>query len=106
MILREWSTFFVSPFSLGQGVFFWTNLTDVLENIKGRVTCVETIMDWTWLDPVDYNALPNFAFDAMFKLTGIEIGLVGDQEMYGMTQITFKKLQTDKNHMGTDCGKN
>ena len=59
------------------------------------MTCVETIMDWTCLDPVDDNALPNFVFDAMFKLTGIEIGLVCDQEMYGMTQITFKKVQTD-----------
>ena len=32
----------------------------------------------------------------MFKLTGIEIGLVCEQEMNGMTQITFKQVQTDK----------
>ena len=36
------------------------------------------------LDPVYYYTLPNFAFDAMLKLTGIEIDLVYNQEMYEM----------------------
>ena len=40
------------------------------------------------LDPVYYYTLPNFAFDAMLKLTGIEIDLVYDQEMYEM--ITWR----------------
>ena len=40
------------------------------------------------LDPVYYYTLPNFAFDAMLKLTGIEIDLVCDQEMYEM--ITWR----------------
>ena len=40
------------------------------------------------LDPVYYFTLPNFAFDAMLKLTGIEIDLVYDQEMYEM--ITWR----------------
>ena len=40
------------------------------------------------LDPVYYSTLPNFAFDAMLKLTGIEIDLVYDQEMYEM--ITWR----------------
>ena len=54
------------------------------------------------LDPVYYYTLPNFAFDAMLKLTGIEIHLVYNQEMYamieaglrgGMTQTTCKKVE-------------
>ena len=61
-----------------------------------------------------YCTLPNFDFDAMLKLTGIEIGSVYDQEMYemieaglrgGMTQTTCKKIQTNNSHMGTDYGK-
>ena len=31
---------------------------------------------WITVDPVYYYTLPNFAFDAMLKLTGIEIDLV------------------------------
>ena len=32
--------------------------------------------------PFFYYTLPNFAFDAMLKLTGIETDLVYNQEMY------------------------
>ena len=56
------------------------------------------------LDPVYYYTLPKFAFDAMLKLTGIEIDLVYNQEMYamieaglrgGMTQTTCKKVEAN-----------
>ena len=63
------------------------------------------------LDPVYYYTLPNFAFDAMLKLTGIEIDLVYDQEMYemieaglrgGMTQTTCKKVEANNKYMGSE----
>ena len=59
---------------------------------------------------LDYT-LPNFAFDAMLKLTGIEIDLVYNQEMYdmieaglrgGMTQTTCKKVEANDKYMGDD----
>ena len=58
------------------------------------------------LDPIYYYTLPNSAVDAMLKLTGIEIDLVYNQEMYamieaglrgGMTQTTCKKVEANKN---------
>ena len=67
------------------------------------------------LDPVYYYTLPNFAFDAMLKLTGIEIDLVYNQEMYemieaglrgGMTQTTCKKVEANNKYMGSDYDKN
>ena len=63
------------------------------------------------LDPVYYYTLPNFAFDAMLKLTGVEIDLVYDQDMYemietglrgGMTQAACKKVEANKIYMGDD----
>ena len=48
------------------------------------------------VDPIFTNTLPSFACDAMLKFTGVETGLVCDQDMYemmdaglrGMTQTT------------------
>ena len=63
------------------------------------------------LDPVYYYTLPNFAFDAMLKLTGVEIDLVYDQDMYemietglrgGMTQTACKKVEANHIYMGDD----
>ena len=63
------------------------------------------------LDPVYYYTLPNSAVDAMLKLTGIEIDLVYNQEMYamieaglrgGMTQTTCKKVEANNKYMGDD----
>ena len=65
------------------------------------------------LDPVYYYTLPNFAFDALLKLTGIEIDLVYNQEMYamieaglrgGMPQTTCKKVEANSIYiyMGDD----
>ena len=80
-------------------------LTDVFENFR------DTCLSYYGLDPV----LPNFAFDAMLKLTGIEIDLVYDQEMYemieaglrgGMTQTTCKKVEAYNKYMGSDYDKN
>ena len=84
-------------------------LTDVFENFR------DMCLSYYGLDPVYYYTLPNFAFDAMLKLTGIEIDLVYDQEMYemieaglrgGMTQTTCKKVEANNKYMGSDCDKN
>ena len=45
-------------------------LTDVFENFR------DMCLSYYGLDPVYYYTLPNFAIDAMLKLTGIEIDLV------------------------------
>ena len=57
-------------------------LTDVFEKYS------DMCLSYYGLDPVYYYILPNFAFDAMLKLTGIETDLVYDQEMYEM--ITWR----------------
>ena len=84
-------------------------LTDVFENFR------DMCLSYYGLDPVYYYTLPNFAFDAMLKLTGIEIDLVYDQEMYemieaglrgGMTQTTCKKVEANNKYMGSDYDKN
>ena len=84
-------------------------LTDVLENFR------DMCLSYYGLDPVYYYTLPNFAFDAMLKLTGIEIDLVYNQEMYemieaglrgGMTQTTCKKVEANNKYMGSDYDKN
>ena len=80
-------------------------LTDVFENFR------DMCLSYYGLDPVYYYTLPNFAFDAMLKLTGIEIDLVYNQEMYemieaglrgGMTQTTCKKVEANNKYMGSD----
>ena len=80
-------------------------LTDVFENFR------DMCLSCYGLDPVFYYTLPNFAFDAMLKLAGIEIDLVYNQEMYemieaglrgGMTQTTCKKVEANNKYMGSD----
>ena len=80
-------------------------LTDVFENFR------DMCLSYYGLDPVYYYALPNFAFDAMLKLTGIDIDLVYNQEMYemieaglrgGMTQTTCKKVEANNKYMGSE----
>ena len=84
-------------------------LTDVFENFR------DMCLSYYGLDPVYYYTLPNFAFDAMLKLTSIEIDLVYNQEMYemieaglrgGMTQTTCKKVEANNKYMGSDYDKN
>jgi len=47
-----------------------------------RVMC----LNYYGLDPAYQYTVPNFAFDAMLKLTGIELDLVYDQEMNEMIE--------------------
>ena len=80
-------------------------MTDVFE--KFRDIC----LSFYGLDPVYYYTLPNFAFDAFLALTGVEIDLVYNQEMYemkeaglrgGMRQTTRKKVEAKNKYMGDD----
>ena len=84
-------------------------LTDIFENFR------DVCMKDYGLDPAYYYTLPNFAFDAMLKMTGIEIDLIYDQDMYemieaglrgGMTQTTCKKVEANNKYMGEDYDKN
>ena len=59
-------------------------LTNIFE--KNRDVC----MKYYGLDPAYYYTLPNFAFDAMLKMTGIEIDLIYDQEMYEMIEAGLR----------------
>ena len=83
-------------------------LTDVFENFR------DMCLSFYGLDPVYYYTLPKLTFDAMLKLTDIEIDLVYNQEMYelievglcgGMTQTTRKKVEANKKYMGDDYDK-
>ena len=56
-------------------------------------------MKYYGLDPAYYVSLPNVAWDAMLKMTGIKIDLVHDQDMYemiekrkrcGVCQVSYK----------------
>ena len=78
-------------------------LTDVFENLRDRC-----------LSLYEYYIQPNFAFDALLKLTGIEIDLVYDQERFemieaglrgGMTQTPCKKVEANNKYMGDDYDK-
>jgi hypothetical protein len=51
-------------------------LCDVFENF--RLFCLEKFM----LDPVHYITLPSFAWDACLKLTGVQLDLLTDPDMY------------------------
>eukprot|EP00972_Heterocapsa_arctica_P045179 6670301-Heterocapsa_arctica.AAC.1 len=46
----------------------------------------DTRMTYYGLDPAHYYALPNFAWDAMLKMTKISLELVHDKEMYEMLE--------------------
>ena len=83
-------------------------LTDIFENFRG--VCIKDY----GLDLAYYYTLPNFAFDAMLKLTGVEIDLVYEQEMYemieaglrgGMTQTICKKAEANNKYMEEDHDK-
>ena len=84
-------------------------LTDIFENFR------DVCMKYYGLDPAYYYTLPNFAFDAMLKMTGVEIDLIYDQEMYemieaglrgGMCMVSTKKVEANNQYMGEEYDKN
>ena len=83
-------------------------LTDIFENFR------DVCMKYYGLDPAYYYTLPNFAFDAMLKMTGVEIDLIYDREMYemieaglrgGMCMVSTKKVEANNKYMGEDYDK-
>ena len=83
-------------------------LTDIFENFR------DVCMKYYGLDPAYYHTLPNFAFDAMLKMTGVEIDLIYDQEMYemidaglrgGMCMVSTKKVEANNKYMGEEYDK-
>ena len=72
-------------------------------------------MKYYGLDPAYYYTLPNFAFDAMLKMTGVEIDSIYDQEMYEMIEaglrgrmcmVSTKKVEANNKYMGEEYDKN
>eukprot|EP00972_Heterocapsa_arctica_P074090 10937493-Heterocapsa_arctica.AAC.1 len=53
-------------------------LADVFENVRNM--CLE----YYGLDPAHYLTLPNYAWDAMLKMTGIQLEQIHDKDMYEM----------------------
>ena len=80
-------------------------LTDIFDNFR------DVCMKYYGLDPAYYYTLPNFAFDAMLKMTGVEIDLIYDQEMHemieaglrgGMCMVSTKKVEANNTYIGEE----
>jgi hypothetical protein len=65
-------------------------------------------MTYYGLDPAHYYTLPNFAWDAMLKMTKVSLDLVHDKEMYemlekgkrgGMCQVSHKHVLANNKYM-------
>ena len=77
-------------------------LADVFENF--RTMCVE----YYGLDPAHYYTLPNYAWDAMLKITEVELDQISDRDMYemienglrgGMCQVGHKHVKANNTYM-------
>lgn len=77
-------------------------LTDIMENFR------ETAMTYYGLDPCHYLSLPNFAWDAMLKMTGVKLDQITDINMYqmiekglrgGISMITHRHAQANNKYM-------
>ena len=85
------------------------NIYDEMQDVVVRTR------SYTIIDSDELQEALNNMRNAMLKLTGIEIDLVYDQEMYemieaglrgGMTQTTCKKVEAYNKYMGSDYDKN
>ena len=77
-------------------------LSDIFENFRNKC------MDFYGLDPVYYFTLPNYAWDVMLKMTGVELEPVIDVDMYqmiekglrgGMCQVSHKHAVANNKYM-------
>jgi hypothetical protein len=77
-------------------------LADVFGNFRKEA------MLYYKLDPAHYYTLPGYAWDAMLKMTGIELDLITDMDMYlmiekgircGMTQVSLKHVVANNKYM-------
>lgn len=77
--MKVWKTFELKTLVEYHDLYLTTDvllLADVFE--KFRKTCFETYH----LDPAHYYSSPGLAWDAMLKMTGIELELVNDRELH------------------------
>ena len=81
-------------------------LADVFENF--RTMCI----DYYGLDPSHYYTLPNSAWDAMLKKTGIVLEHITDLDMYemlesglrgGMCQVSHKNVKANNKYLDNYC---
>ena len=91
-----WSTFGCQNFKDYHDHYLMTDvllLADVFEQFR------ETGMEFYGLDPAQYLTLPSFSWDALLKLTNIELQLISDPEMFlffesnirgGISQISHR----------------
>lgn len=100
-----WKTFNIA--NLGEYHDFYLRgdvslLTDIMENFR------ETAMTYYGLDPCHYLSLPNFAWDCMLKMTGVELDQITDINMYqmiekglrgGISMITHRHAQANNKYM-------
>ena len=88
--MGEWHDLYLTCDVLG--------LADVMENFR------EACMKDDGLDPLHYFTLPGYSWDAMLKMTKVEIQLMKDQEMYkfaedavrgGVSQISKRRAKAN-----------
>ncbi|CAB3978450.1 Hypothetical predicted protein [Paramuricea clavata] len=103
--LNVWNTFNMKTMRNYHDVYLITDiflLTDVMENF--RKVCKTNY----GLDPMWYYTAPGLAWDAALKLTGVELDLISDPDMYlfiekgfrgGMSTITKRYASADNKHI-------
>lgn len=102
---RVWSKFKIKNMGEYHDLYLQTDvlqLADIFENF--RTMCIE----YYGLDPAHYYTLPNYAWDAMLKKTGIELELITDLDMYefiesglrgGMCQVSHKNVKANNKYL-------
>lgn len=83
-------------------------ITDVLLLSDVFQTFRATALEYYGLDPAHYYTLPNYAWDAMLKKTGITLDLITDMDMYfmvehglrgGMVQVSHRHAKANNSKM-------
>lgn len=103
---KVWDTFKIKNLMEYNNLYLLTDvllLTDVFEKFRNM-----SMTDYG-LDPANgYISLPNFAWDAMLKKTGVELDLIRDQEIYekfeqglrgGICMISQRMAQANNKYM-------
>ena len=82
-----WDTFNIKDLEEYHDLYLKTDvllLCDVFEKF------INTCLNYYELDPCHYFSSPGLAWDAMLKMTGIELELVGDIDMYLFIEIALR----------------
>ena len=81
--------------------------TDVLLLVDVFEKFVETCLNYYRLDPCHYFSSPGLSWDAMLKMTGIELELISDDDMHlfiekgmrgGISYISKRQSKVDENN--------